>query len=134
MEVFTLIIAVIALVIAGISLQRTGGIKDLRRRVGAVNFSTEVVKNDLRRRAEAVSSKTQLVKNELQRGAGVVSSKTQVMRNRTANSLERLERVIRGKGNGKSHQGDRSEETAPKRSGRTSRRGLSSSSTRSSQV
>jgi hypothetical protein len=57
-----------------------------------------------------------------------------VMRNRTANSLERLERIIRGKGNNSNDQGHRSEETATKRSGRTSRRGLSSSSTRSSQL
>lgn len=116
MEVFTLIIAVIALVIAVVTYQRTGGIKDLRRRV------------------EAVSSRTQEVRNDLQRRAESVSSKTQIMRDVTANSLGRLEKIVRGKGNDRNHQGHRSEETAARRSGKTSRRGLSSNSSRSSQL
>lgn len=134
MEVFTLIIAVIALVIAVVTYQRTGGLKDLRRRVEAVSSKTQGVRNDLQRRAEAVSSRTQIVKNNLQRHAEAVNSRTQMMRNVTANSLGRLERIIRGKGNDRNHQGHKSEETATRRSGKTSRRGLSGNSTRSSQL
>ncbi|MFQ5850679.1 MAG: hypothetical protein ACE5JU_08825 [Candidatus Binatia bacterium] len=61
MEVVTLIIAVVALVIAVLAFQRTGGIKDLRRQVE------------------------------------VASSKTETVRDRTADILDRLERLIRGK-------------------------------------
>ena len=61
MEVLTLLIAVVALVIATIAFQRTGGLKELKRQVDAVN------------------------------------SKSGPMRDRTADVLERLERVVRGK-------------------------------------
>lgn len=110
MEVVALIISGIALFIAVIAFQRTGGIKDLRRRAKSVSFGTKMVRNNLQHRVEAVSSGTQMV------------------RNRAANTLERLERIIRGKGKDTNYQGNRSEETAPRRSGRTSRRSLSGSS------
>jgi hypothetical protein len=74
------------------------------------------------------------VKKNLQRHAEAVSSGTQTMRDLTANSLGRLERIIRGKGNDRNHQGHKSEETATKRSGKTSRRGISGNSSRSSQL
>jgi hypothetical protein len=69
MEVATLIIAVLALVIAVIAFQRTGGIQDLRRQV------------------EALRSKQ----------VEVFGSKSGTVRDRTADALERLERLIRGK-------------------------------------
>ncbi|MFQ5866320.1 MAG: hypothetical protein ACE5IW_13950 [bacterium] len=104
MEVLTLIISGIALVIAIIAFQRTGGIKDIRRRAKSVSSGTKMVRNNLQRRVEAVSSGTQMV------------------RNRTANTLERLERIIRGKGKDTNHQGNRAEEPETRRSARTSRR------------
>lgn len=61
MEIVTLIIAVIALVIAVIAFQRTGGIKDLRHQVDTA------------------------------------SSKSEAVRDRTADALDRLERLVRGK-------------------------------------
>ena len=61
MEVITLLIAVVALVIATIAFQRTGGLKELKRQVDAV------------------------------------SAKSGPARDRTADVLERLERVVRGK-------------------------------------
>ncbi|MFQ5520155.1 MAG: hypothetical protein ACE5FK_02055 [Candidatus Methylomirabilia bacterium] len=61
MEVVTLIIAVIALVIAAAAFQRTGGIQDVRHQVEILNTRAETA------------------------------------RERTANTLARLERFIRGK-------------------------------------
>jgi len=45
MEVLTLLIAVIALVIGSIAFQRTGGIKELKRQVEAVNLKSESVRD-----------------------------------------------------------------------------------------
>ncbi len=61
MEFITFVIAVVALLIAGISFQRTGGLEELKRQVEASNF------------------------------------KTDGMRDRTADILDRFERVVRGK-------------------------------------
>jgi len=61
MEVITLLIAVVALVIAVMAFVRTGGIGDLRRQLDAV------------------------------------SARTESARDRTADVLDRLERLIRGK-------------------------------------
>lgn len=61
MEFITFVIAVAALLIAGIAFQRTGGIEELKRQVEASKFRTEG------------------------------------MRDRTADVLDRLERVVRGK-------------------------------------
>ena len=61
MEFITFVIAVAALLIAGIAFQRTGGIEELKRQVEASKF------------------------------------KTDGMRDRTADVLDRLERVVRGK-------------------------------------
>lgn len=61
MEVLTLLISVVALVIATIAFQRTGGLKELKRQVDAA------------------------------------SSKSGPVRDRTADVLERLERIVRGK-------------------------------------
>lgn len=69
MDVVTLIIAVLALVIAIIAFQRTGGIKDLRQQV------------------EVLRSKQ----------VELFGSKSGTVRDRTADALERLERLIRGK-------------------------------------
>ncbi len=61
MEAFTLLIALVALVIAVIAFQRTGGIKELRQEVDSL------------------------------------SSRTESVRGRTANILDRFEKVVRGK-------------------------------------
>lgn len=61
MEVFTLIIAVVALVLAVVAFVRSGGIGDLRRQLDTV------------------------------------SAKTETARDRTADVLDRLERLIRGR-------------------------------------
>lgn len=61
METFTLVIAVVALVLAIIAFMRTGGIGDLRRQLDTV------------------------------------SGKTETARDRTADALDRLERLIRGR-------------------------------------
>lgn len=61
MEVFTLIIAVVALVLAVVAFMRTGGIGDLRRRLDTLATTT---------------------------GAA---------RDRTADALDRLERLVRGR-------------------------------------
>ncbi len=94
MEIIALIISGIALFIAVIAFQRTGGIKDLRGR------------------ARAVSSRTQ----------EAVSSMTQTVRDRTANILEGLERIIRGKGEDSNHKGNAAKEVVRRRSARTPRR------------
>jgi len=61
MEFITFVIAVVALLIAGIAFQRTGGLEELKRQVEASKF------------------------------------KTDGMRDRTADILDRFERVVRGK-------------------------------------
>jgi len=61
MEAVTLILAVVALVIAIIAFQRTGGIGELRQQVDNL------------------------------------SSKTETVRERTANLLDRFERLVRGR-------------------------------------
>ncbi len=61
MEFITFTIAVVALLIAGIAFQRTGGIEQLKRQMEASKF------------------------------------KTDGMRDRTADILDRFERVVRGK-------------------------------------
>ena len=61
MEVVTLIIAVVALVLALIAFMRTGGIRDLRQQLDAV------------------------------------SAKTEAARDRTADLLDRLEHLVRGR-------------------------------------
>lgn len=62
MEAVTLIIAVVALVVAILAFARTGGIGNLRRQLDSM------------------------------------SSRTESARDRTADALDRLERLIRGKG------------------------------------
>ena len=94
MEVVALIISGIAFFIAVIAFQRTGGIKDLRGR------------------ARAVSSRTQ----------EAVSSLTQTVRDRAANIFEGLERIIRGKGENRNHQGNAANEIVRRRTARTPRR------------
>ncbi|NIO08816.1 MAG: hypothetical protein GTO40_12690 [Deltaproteobacteria bacterium] len=61
MEFITFVIAVAALLVAGIAFQRTGGIEELKRQVESSRF------------------------------------KTDGMRDRTADVLDRLERIVRGK-------------------------------------
>jgi len=104
MEVIALIISGISLLIAVIAFQRTGGIKDFQGR------------------ARSVSSRTQTVKNQLQRRVEVVSSMTHAVRDRAANTLEGLERIIRGKGENSNQKGNESNEIVRRRSARTSRR------------
>jgi len=104
MEVIALIISGISLLIAVIAFQRTGGIKDFQGR------------------ARSISSRTQTVKNQLQRRVEAVSSMTQTVRDRAANTLEGLERIIRGKGENRNHQGNAANEIVRRRSARTSRR------------
>ena len=104
MEVVALIISGIALLIAVIAFQRTGGIKTFQGRARSVSSRTQIVKNDLQRRVEAVSSMTQ------------------TMRDRAANTLEGLERIIRGKGENSNHKGNVANEIGRRRSARTTRR------------
>ncbi len=87
MEFITFVIAVAALLIAGIAFQRTGGIEELKRQVEASKF------------------------------------KTDGMRDRTADVLDRLERVVRGKkkgvaaGKSKSSSNDRTGSSSSDRTG-----------------
>ncbi len=62
MEAFTLLLALVALVIAVIAFQRTGGIKELREKIDTLSPSTESVRdrtaNMLDRFEQAVRGKT----------------------------------------------------------------------------
>ncbi len=104
MEVVALIISGIALLIAVIAFQRTGGIKVFQGR------------------ARSISSRAQTVKNQLQHRVEAVSSMTQTVRDRAANTLEGLERIIRGKGEDSNHKRNAANEIARRRSARTPRR------------
>jgi hypothetical protein len=66
MDVLTLLIAIVALVVAILAFQRTGGINELRRQVDAMGSQTEEV--------------------------------TKSARAATADMLDRLEGLVRGKG------------------------------------
>ena len=89
MEFITFVIAVSALLIAGIAFQRTGGIEELKRQVEASKFRTDG------------------------------------MRDRTADVLDRLERVVRGKK--KSSAASKSKSTLSDQKGAPGRRDQSSS-------
>ena len=86
MEFITFVIAVAALLIAGIAFQRTGGIEELKRQVETSKF------------------------------------KTDGMRDRTADVLDRLERIVRGKKKGTAagkSKASSSDRTGPSSSDRT---------------
>lgn len=71
MEIVTLIIAVVALVIAIIAYSRTGGIEDLRSQVKVVGSKTDALR-------------------------GKTAGATETLRAKTADALDRLERTVRG--------------------------------------
>lgn len=71
MEILTLIIAVVALVIAVLAYMRTGGIEDLRSQVKTMGTKTDTL------RAKTADA-------------------TESLRVKTADALDRLERTVRG--------------------------------------
>lgn len=73
MEIAALIIAVVALVVAVLAYARTGGIQDLRRQVSALGSTTESLRD---KTTDALDS----------------------LRTRTADTLERIEKAVRGRG------------------------------------
>jgi len=72
MEALTLLIAVIALIIAILAYQRTGGTADLARKIES-----------------GVSSE------DLKKQMAALTTMTDALREKTADALDRLERVIR---------------------------------------
>ena len=72
MEALTLLIAVIALIIAILAYQRTGGTADLARRIES-----------------GVSSE------DLKKQMAALTTMTDALREKTADALDRLEKVIR---------------------------------------
>ncbi|MGQ9508756.1 MAG: hypothetical protein ACUVTN_05075 [Thermodesulfobacteriota bacterium] len=72
MEGITLLIAVVALIIAILAYQRTGGITELKRQ-----FESKVSSPDLKKQIEALAAMTD------------------ALRERTADALDRLEKAIR---------------------------------------
>ena len=66
MEVLTLLIAVIALVIAAIAFQRTGGITELKRQIDAVSSKTEGVRD---RTADVLERLEKAVRGKEKHGA-----------------------------------------------------------------
>lgn len=71
MEIVTLIIAIVALVVAVLAYARTGGIQELRSQVSAFGSSTE-----------SLRAKT--------------TDTLETLRAKTADTLERLEKAVRG--------------------------------------
>jgi hypothetical protein len=72
MEAITLLIAVVALIISILAYQRTGGTADLRRQL-----DSRVSSSDLKKEMDALVAMTD------------------VLREKTADALDRLEKVIR---------------------------------------
>ncbi len=72
MEAITLLIAVVALIISILAYQRTGGTAELKRRI-----ESTVSPEDLKKQVDALASMTD------------------ALRDRTADALDRLEKVIR---------------------------------------
>lgn len=73
MEIAALIIAVVALVVAVLAYARTGGIQDLRSQVSALGSTTESLRD---KTTDAMDA----------------------LRTRTADTLERIEKAVRGRG------------------------------------
>ncbi len=72
MEILALIIAVVALILAFVAIQRTGGLGDIRRQI-------EALRGDIRQQVDALGPTTE------------------TMREKTADALDRLEQLVRGK-------------------------------------
>jgi cell division protein FtsL len=72
MEAITLLIAVVALIISILAYQRSGGIADMKRQVESATSSV-----DLKKQIESLGSMTD------------------ALRGKTADALDRLEKVIR---------------------------------------
>jgi hypothetical protein len=77
MDVVTLLIAVVALVIAVVAYARTGGIQELQRQVSAMGPATESVRTKTTDTLDAI-------------------------REKMADTLDRLEKVVRGSAEGPS--------------------------------
>ncbi len=75
MEIVSLIVAIVALVVAVLAYARTGGIQELRSQVSALGSTTESLR----------------VKT---------TDTLDTLRGKTADTLERLERAVRGPGEG----------------------------------
>ena len=67
MEIIALIIAVISLLISVIALQRTSGIKELRRQAEALDLTTEMVRE---RTATGLERLGQLIRGRKDRKSG----------------------------------------------------------------
>ncbi|MFQ5843254.1 MAG: hypothetical protein ACE5I8_12555 [Thermodesulfobacteriota bacterium] len=87
MEYFALFIAVVALIIAILAYQRTGGAKELKQKVDSLSSSMESLKG-----RAGVGLKEQME---------YLTSVTESIRDRTAGAIDRLEKAVRGKPEGK---------------------------------
>jgi len=87
MQVVTFIIAIIALIISILAYQRTGGAKELKQKVDSLSSSME----SLKERA-GVGLKEQI---------DHLTSVKESIRDRTAGAIDRLEKAVRKKPEGK---------------------------------
>ncbi|UCD70961.1 MAG: hypothetical protein JSW70_08140 [Syntrophobacterales bacterium] len=99
MLVVTFIIAIIALIISILAYQRTGGTREMRKTVDSLSSTMESLKG----RAE-VGLKEQIE---------TLSSVTESLRDRTADAIDRLEKILRGKLEEKPPEEKPSEEKPP---------------------
>jgi hypothetical protein len=86
MEYVTFLIAIIALIIAILAYQRTGGAKELKQKVDSLSSSMESIKE-----RAGVGLKEQIEH---------LTSATESIRDRTAGAIDRLEKAVRGKPEG----------------------------------
>lgn len=87
MQVVTFIIAIIALIISILAYQRTGGAKELKQKVDSLSSSMESIKE-----RAGVGLKEQI---------DHLTSVKESIRDRTAGAIDRLEKAVRKKPEGK---------------------------------
>ncbi len=87
MQVVTFIIAIIALILSILAYRRTGGAKELKQKVDSLSSSMESIKEragvGLKERVDHLTAVTESI------------------RDRTAGAIDRLEKAVRGKPEGK---------------------------------
>ena len=100
MQVVTFIIAIIALIISILAYQRTGGAKELKQKVDSLSSSMESLKERV-----GVGLKEQI---------DHLTSVKESIRDRTAGAIDRLEKAVRRKPEGKPPEEKPPEEKRPK--------------------
>lgn len=84
MEILALVIAVVALVIAVLAYNRTGGVEDLRSQLKTLGPTSETLRTKAADATEVLRTKA--------------GHATEGARAKTADALERLEKAVRGSG------------------------------------